>query len=250
MNRTDTFARANNPTSLGTPSDGGSAWNPLAGTWGIISNAAYNPSAGNPDFAALDSLTTDTTVQATLQTFAAFAGLCLRATDAANQIFLQCTTTASNLYTQVSGGFTLLGTSGTIAASGDVLSLSGAGTAIEAKINGTSIITATTSTNATGTLHGLYAAVSAAEHFTAFSITDAGPPPSPPTKALLPIPLTFCQYTPATMTAMSSLRISIAAAGQPDGTATPYRNIVIKGALADAAWTWILSETPAALQLP
>lgn len=35
MNRTDTFTRPNNASSLGTPSDGGSPWTAHVGTWGI-----------------------------------------------------------------------------------------------------------------------------------------------------------------------------------------------------------------------
>ena len=41
VNRSDTFTRADSAVSLGTPSDGGSAWSSRAGTQGISSNAAY-----------------------------------------------------------------------------------------------------------------------------------------------------------------------------------------------------------------
>ncbi|HKQ22879.1 MAG TPA: hypothetical protein VJT81_00370, partial [Burkholderiales bacterium] len=38
--RTDNFNRGDTATAIGTPSDGGSAWLQLAGTWGIASNQA------------------------------------------------------------------------------------------------------------------------------------------------------------------------------------------------------------------
>lgn len=68
------------------------------------------------------------------------------------------------------------------------------------------------------------------------------------TYALLPIQLTLCQYTPATGTELSSLRIYINAAGAESSAAVVTRNIVLKDAAADAAWTWIQTNTPAALQ--
>ena len=65
-NRTDDFNRANNASALGTPSDAGSDWVALWGTWGISSNAGYNPSADMGAIAVLEASEADVDVQVTL----------------------------------------------------------------------------------------------------------------------------------------------------------------------------------------
>src|SRR4051812_42221595 len=62
--RSDTFTRADSASSLGTPSDGGSAW-ATSDTWGISTNRAYNAGADAQSTAVLESSKSDVLVQAT-----------------------------------------------------------------------------------------------------------------------------------------------------------------------------------------
>lgn len=57
--RSDTFDRADNATSMGTPSDGGSAWVISGTTWGIISNTGYN-SGGSTSVTGVSHATLET----------------------------------------------------------------------------------------------------------------------------------------------------------------------------------------------
>src|SRR5689334_12682212 len=109
-NRSDDFNRADNASTLGTPSDAGSAWSALEGTWGISSNQAYNPTADGQGTAALESSIADAQVQATLATSGG-SGLIGRATDGNNYIlFARADASNVKIYSRVSSSFNELAT--------------------------------------------------------------------------------------------------------------------------------------------
>src|SRR4051812_21781255 len=87
MNRMDDFTRADSPTSLGTPSDGGSAWVAQSGTWGISSNTAIYTQDAVLGAATLATLESDGAVSATIATAAAVYGIVARLSDPNNYLF-------------------------------------------------------------------------------------------------------------------------------------------------------------------
>jgi hypothetical protein len=193
-NRSDDFDRADNGSSMGTPSDGLSAWQVLTGfgsTWGITSNQAYNVGGGNSR-TALESSESDVEVQVTIPTRGdvgggSVNGILFRATDDdnnlefsmnfGNSMFIQKREAGSNsTLTSVSRAY----------ADGDTFKVVTSGDDIECFHNGVSVLTATTSFNNTATKHGLRAQ-GGATRFDDFSIT-AGAAPSP---ALAPPRLSF-----------------------------------------------------------
>lgn len=169
--RTDTFDRANSTSSLGTPSDGGSAWTALSGTWGISSNQAYTSAAISDSLAVLDSGSADTTVGVTVATNSSNPGLIWRASDV-NNLFLW--TRSGIVYRKQSGSYTSLGTRSTFT-SGDVIEVDLSGSTFTGWKNGVSWGADITSTfNQTATLHGLRSDNNTGNRFDDFGITDAG----------------------------------------------------------------------------
>jgi hypothetical protein len=87
-NRSDNFNRADSTTTLGTPSDGGSAWSVLGGTFGILSNEAYKVStAAAWDIAVLEASSANVEVQATASQYGTTeprAGVAFRVVDTNN----------------------------------------------------------------------------------------------------------------------------------------------------------------------
>ncbi len=236
VNRTDNFTRANSTTTLGTPSDGGSAWNPLNGTWGINSNAGYEPGNTVQAVAVLDSTTTDVTVQCTFTQPGSVVGLVIRATDNANYIIATFQSGGAFLFTNVGGSFSLLTTVTQAIAPGDIGSLQIVGTALTLKLNGTTVLTATTATNPSGTLHGIYTSTDTSVRFNTFSISDGTPPPPGTNRGLINTSFTYWEYRPASGGDLSRLTFWM----EP-------RNVLLYDAAADAALIWLQANTPSAL---
>lgn len=115
--RADTFNRANSTTTLGTPSDAGSAWAVNTGTWGILSNAAYQVSGSfTSDFASVEASVTNAAVQATTLNSLGRGGVVGRANAAANDsIAWYCDGSSVFLAKFVGGVVTFLGNSGSTA---------------------------------------------------------------------------------------------------------------------------------------
>jgi hypothetical protein len=87
--RSDTFDRADSAVSINSPSDGGANWVADAGTWGISSNRAYNPSAANPGVCRLSDGGTVGSVQVNFPVAPADRqGIFLRATDGTNYMVM------------------------------------------------------------------------------------------------------------------------------------------------------------------
>jgi hypothetical protein len=190
-NRSDNFNRADNASALGTPSDAGSDWTAIAGTWGVGSNVARKVNATDgQDIAVLDSGTANVEAQVTFSTLSADAGpgLVARLVDSSNYLLVQCRGGNSGsayleLYKFVSGTPTSLGTYNTIVSAGDVVKLRCDGDSLTVYRNGSSVIgPVTESAHNTATKHGIqaYWAGSGASSgtYTArhddFSITDIG----------------------------------------------------------------------------
>src|SRR5688500_3275217 len=107
-NRTDNFNRADTTNGIGTPSDAGSAWSQLSGTWGISSNRAYESANTGQAVCVLEASASNVEVQVTLVTLNVDPGLIARAADDSNYILLAVGTNGFLLYKKVSGSFTQL----------------------------------------------------------------------------------------------------------------------------------------------
>lgn len=180
-NRTDNFNRADSNTALGTPSDGGSAWVAVSGTWGILSNAAYKVNADNVNQEAyLESSVSDVDVQVTIASGTTQGpSIVARLADDNNYLnFLWLTDGVSlQMYKDVAGAFTQLGSTFTgTAAAGDVFKFTVNGSSLTAFLNGVSRITATDSAGSTNTKHGIrsFRNITIAHSFDDFSITALG----------------------------------------------------------------------------
>lgn len=188
--RSDTFTRADSATSLGSPSDGGSAWVALSGTWGISSNTAYSASSGSQEIAYLESSEANVIVEATITSiFGREGALSFRVVDGSNYCILWVNGTSGfRLYDNVAGSFTQRGSSNTtVPTAGDVVKVEANGTSVTAYLNGSALtgLTGVTMTaHQTATKHGLRAHNSNPA-FDLFSITPiAGPSVSLPPRSL------------------------------------------------------------------
>lgn len=173
--RSDTFDRSNNASSLGTPSDGGSAW-VTSDTWGIVGNAAYNAGANSQSTAVLESSLSDVTIQVTMATVSGVGAgaISARWTDASNYLLVHIAPSSNvvALFKNVAGSFTLLGSISVVVSDGDVFSLICNGSTLTVKQNGITRITATDSFNLTATKHGLRSDSNSAGRFNDFSIVS------------------------------------------------------------------------------
>ena len=173
-NRTDNFNRADSTTSLGTPSDSGSAWTTYQSTLGILSNTAYDVTHSLYGVAGLESSISDCAVQVTC-TAQGNMSCSARITDKNN--FLTGGGDGSgnlSIYKIVSGGFTQLGSASATQAAGDVFKFTVNGTALELFLNGVSKVTASSNVGQTNTIHGIFDFLSASARFDDFSITALG----------------------------------------------------------------------------
>lgn len=187
--RADTFIRsATADWSSGggnVPSDGGSAWVNLSGTWGIAvgGTQAYQPGGTAQSVTVLESsIYASLYAQVTLDTMANTCGLCLRALDNSNRIQVQLqpfSGPVTTLFKRVGGSFTTVGSAyGGAIASGDTVKLAvGASDDFTVYINTVSRITGTATIGSgidTATRHGLHDDTTTTARFSAFSITGTG----------------------------------------------------------------------------
>ena len=157
--RTDNFTRANSTTTLGTPSDGGSAWVAQTGTWGINSNAGYCVTVTPNATAVLETSLSNVAVSITISTRGTFSGPVARAADANNFLMGVAEPGQLSMYKRVGGTFTQLSGSyfGAVA-DGDVLILRvNSSNLIEFVQNGVVRVSATDSAGSGNTLCGWYA---------------------------------------------------------------------------------------------
>ena len=176
-NRSDDFNRADSTTSLGTPSDGGSAWVATSGTWGLTSNKGYKvASFGTTQGAYLECSSTQGAVQATIELGSTqYPSLTGRMVDDNNYIQCQIDTTALKAWKRVAGTWTQLGSTytGTIT-TGDVISLTiDSSNNITVKQNGTTRVTTSSADHSSATKWGMLA-YSTGPRFDDWSFTDSG----------------------------------------------------------------------------
>lgn len=179
-NRSDDFNRADSSSSLGSPSDGGSAWVASVGTWGISSNRGYESSgAVQQNLAYLEASSAVVDVEVTIPVVGSDLGLIVRFADSSNYILFAWTSgTGFRLFKVVGGSFTQLGTTdGGMLANGDVMKITvSSGNAFNCYKNGAELtnLAATDSAGSGNTKHGLRAYSDTTSRFDTFSITDNG----------------------------------------------------------------------------
>ncbi len=178
--RTDNFNRADSTTSLGTPSDSGSAWVATQGTWGIATNRGYNPGSDSPGSAYLESSAANADVQVTISVVGAHGGLVFRLSDLNNYWLLDVAVSGTKLRLQKyqSGSFGVNFDFAYTPANGDIIKASFSGSTINCYLNGSVVIGPITDAfNSTATKHGLFDFSENAVRFDDFSIVDTSVAP-------------------------------------------------------------------------
>jgi hypothetical protein len=160
--RSDDFNRADNSSSLGTPSDGGSAWVAASGTWGIASNQARKvASEATFQMAYLEASTTTAEVQGTCTT-QANNGFVARFVDTNNHIFFQFVGAVNGgpnayIWKRVSGTYTQIGSTYTGAQNANDVWKGTVDSSNNLRLyqNGTQRVSGTDSAHSTATKYGL-----------------------------------------------------------------------------------------------
>jgi len=157
----DTFTRADSPSSLGT-ADLGGAWSALQGTWGISSNQAYLVATDGTNRAAavLDTGTADGTIQVTFANLQDGNRLVFRATDALNQWTVEVDSTSMILSKIVASVGTIVANIAGTFVSGDKMRVELFGPSIKVFQNATLLTAQTDTFQQTATKHGIGASSS------------------------------------------------------------------------------------------
>lgn len=164
----DTFTRADNAASLGSP------WVAGQGTWGVSSGAAYNPSAGVGDVAYVASVdaTPDVLANVVVQSE---VGIVVRLQDASNYMLIDLAAVAGHvrLWSVIAGSYTQLATTADgLFAPGASLAVrvSIVGNAYTVYLNGTSVLTFTSAQFAAAAGVGLWTFSDSASRFLDISV--------------------------------------------------------------------------------
>lgn len=162
---TDTFDRADNASSLGTPSDGGTGYT-VTGTWGISGNTAYFPGAANKNYAvrpvlagsAASNASAEATISGSTINYACVTLNNPASSGAGYVLFGVLNTSNLQLWkVDASGSFSAIGTAPGTFATGDTLKLAKTGSSLQVYKNGVAAGSPfTDSTYATVTHAGLY----------------------------------------------------------------------------------------------
>lgn len=174
-NRSDDFNRADNSSSLGSPSDGGGAYT-VVNTLGINSNQAYVASPVGKAIAVLEASAADVDVQLTVATVNS-QFVVARYTDSDNYVVAVCNNFNVEIGKIEAGAYTnLSGTLVLAVSAGDVFKLECNGSALELFVNGVSKRTATSSFNSTATKHGFLIDNNSTTRIDDLSVTALAPP--------------------------------------------------------------------------
>lgn len=176
MNRADNFNRGDTTNAIGTPSDAGSDWSQLQGTWGISSNQAYESGSSSHAICVLETSESDGDLQVTMAANDN-GGLVARASDGSNYILLELSsdTPQMRLFTCIAGAFTQLGSTFSGGMNpGDVYKLTVNGTTIEGYQNGVLRVSGSSSHNQSETKHGIRSHLNTALRLDDFSFTGTG----------------------------------------------------------------------------
>lgn len=153
--RSDNFNRANeNPLNI--PSDAGTAWVNLLGTYEVVSNQGYGGGHANP-VAYLECSTANVDISVNLSIAATNAGIAFRVVDASNFLFCICTSTQLSLWKKVAGVDTQIGTTQSItySALAPLRVTVNSSSNITCYYNGASILAQTDTALNTATKHGM-----------------------------------------------------------------------------------------------
>lgn len=147
----DTFNKSDNPTSLGQ-TDTGIAWQPLVGTWGIISNNAYNSSNTIKGVAVVNAGVSDCKIIVTLGDVHTTSRIVFRAKNDGTSYY-----SFSNgaLSKYENGNFTSFSGSTSTYTKGDIVTIELNASSIKIWRNGNSVIQINDGLNTTSTLHGI-----------------------------------------------------------------------------------------------
>lgn len=175
--RTDSFDRADSNTTIGTPSDAGSAWLVGGGTWGIASNLGYKVASDTTGFqsVSLQADVSNVEVQVTLVVGSQAGGPTARVSGN-NWLMALWGAAGSTLicYKNVAGSLTQIGStySATLSAGQVTKIRCDSADAISVYVDGTLRVGPVTETaGSTNTRAGLYA-YDIAQRFEDFSITE------------------------------------------------------------------------------
>ena len=171
--RADTFDRANNPVALGTPSDGGTAWQAISGGLGIQANRAYAP--GGAGWSVLEGGTADGTVSVVVANVVGGSSIIFRVQNSTNYWQFWYVSGTRYLRRSVAGVVTNVQTVAGAVVNGDTMSVEMSGDNIVCKVNGVQTLTTTDSAHNTRTLHGI-AIFHASDTFDNFIFTAVDPP--------------------------------------------------------------------------
>lgn len=171
VERSDTFNRADNGTTMGTPSDGGSAWYEAPLDWGIVSNQAYTFIEAGNAIAVLDASESNVQVQVTLSGTQGGGGIVFRAVDENDFMLATINSVGGSIYKVVGGTYTSLGSNTWTAVAGDVWKVTvDSSNNITLYQSGVSRIALNDATHATNTKHGIMAHNTTTLFFDDFSI--------------------------------------------------------------------------------
>lgn len=152
----DQFNRADSAVTLGTAATG-QAWQAASGTWGILTNRAYNVSGTGGGTAVVEAGSSDMTVQARINTYGNGNGLVARFSNMSNHYQGYVQGTECGIYKVVAGVTTAVGAApvATTTASDDILTFSVIGSQLTLLKNGVVIVARTDSSLTTGTKGGI-----------------------------------------------------------------------------------------------
>ncbi len=175
--RVDTFNRADNTTSLGVPSDAGSAWVVNNGVvFGISSNAAYLAASSSQATAYLETGVNNVDVQVTLTKAGVDAGILVRGTNNWNYLVVTAGSSSGyHVYKRVNSTFIQIASYGPNAADNDVVRFRATSSnVLTLFVNGVTSATGVTtdSFNSSATQHGLRANSDIVSRFDNFSVSS------------------------------------------------------------------------------
>jgi hypothetical protein len=161
----DSFTRADSATSLGTTETGGQAWrNDNSAVWGVSGGKAYLATAGatgGHSYADVECGSSDINISYVISGAGIGGGLSFRRNlTNLNGYLLVANANGTVQFYRVAGPagaetYTSLVTSTATVVSGDKISVTAAGSTLQAKINDVVVLTTTDATH-TGTRHGFY----------------------------------------------------------------------------------------------
>lgn len=155
-NVTDTFARADSPSSLGT-ADTGQTWTIRQGVFGIVSQTVYAPSGSTLGIATIPcDADTVVLIQVTHIDTRGNSGIVFRWTDNNNYWRLFADGSGAIFLQKVSGGTASTVWSGSSFAAGDQIGASLNGSTIKVLKNNAVLTTVTDAFNSTSAAHGLW----------------------------------------------------------------------------------------------